>query len=232
MQNSSKIVVLKIIEGLQPKSILDVPSGDGWLVKNLNPSISIDGIDLFQSKNKLYRKWKSLDLNEGIPDGFGKYDCIISCEGLEHFGNPERFLSSANSCLNDKGTLLISTPNIWYPRSRFQYMLRGFFPSFPCLIGKINRGDHMHIIPWSFPQLYLFLKLSGFSKIALHPELLSEPKYFYDKLLGLPQYIYCQRKVTKSKSIEEKMFWEMAASKESLHGRHLIITALKEGVKF
>ena len=53
MQNSSKIVVLKIIEGLQPKSILDVPSGDGWLVKNLNPSISIDGIDLFQSKNKL-----------------------------------------------------------------------------------------------------------------------------------------------------------------------------------
>jgi hypothetical protein len=62
MQNSSKIVVLKIIEGLQPKSILDVPSGDGWLVKNLNPSISIDGIDLFQSKNKLYRKWESFKI--------------------------------------------------------------------------------------------------------------------------------------------------------------------------
>ena len=82
MQSSSKEVVLKIIRELKPKSILDVPSGDGWLANNIDSSIPIDGIDLFRSENKFYRKWESIDLNDGIPNEFGKYDCIVSCEGL------------------------------------------------------------------------------------------------------------------------------------------------------
>ena len=229
MQSSSKEVVLKIIRELKPKSILDVPSGDGWLANNIDSSIPIDGIDLFRSENKFYRKWESIDLNDGIPNEFGKYDCIVSCEGLEHLGNPELFFRTAYSSLNDKGTLLISTPNIWYPQSRLQYMLRGFFPGFPSLVGKINKGDHMHIIPWSFPQLYLFFKLNGFSQILLHNEPLSEAKHLYEKIFGFPQYIYCRNKGLRAKFLEEKSFWEMAASKESLYGRHLIITALKQG---
>lgn len=227
MQNSSKKVVLELIGRLQPKSILDVPSGDSWLVNNLEGTIPIDGIDLYKSEKKLYRKWECLDLNDGIPDGFGKYDCIVSCEGLEHFGNPELFLRTAYSSLNEKGTLLITTPNIWNPQSRLQYMFRGFFPGFPSLAGKIKKGEHMHIIPWSFPQLYLFFKLNGFSEIHLHNEPLSEPGHFYERIFGIPQSIYCRRKGRKAKSEEEKIFWEMAASKESLFGRHLIITAVK-----
>ncbi len=227
MQSSSKEVVLDIIKGLQPQSLLDAPSGDAWLAKSLDGAIPIDGIDLFQSENKFYRKWGKFDLNDGIPNGFGKYDCIVSCEGLEHFGNPELFLRTANLSLNDNGTLLISTPNIWYPQSRLQFMARGFFPGFPSLVGKINKGDHMHIIPWSFPQLYLFFKLNGFSDILLHNEPLSQPKHFYEKLIGLPQYFYCRRKRFTAKSSEEKLFWEMAGSKESLYARHLIVTAVK-----
>ena len=159
MQDSSKEVVLNIIENLRPGSVLDVPCGDGWLVQKLDSSVLIDGIDLYQPQNSGYGKWENFDLNGGIPDNFGQYDCIVSCEGLEHFGNPELFLRTSWSHLNSKGTLLITTPNTWYPQARLQYLLRGFFPSFPCLAGKIQKGNHMHIIPWSFPQLYLFLKL-------------------------------------------------------------------------
>jgi SAM-dependent methyltransferase len=228
MQDSSKEVVLNIIEKLRPASVLDVPCGDGWLVKKIDSAILTDGSDLYQSENLGYGKWKNFDLNRGIPDDFGQYDCIVSCEGFEHFGNPELFLRTAWSHLNPKGTLLITTPNTWYPQARLQYLLRGFFPSFPCLAGKIHKGDHMHIIPWSFPQLHLFLKLNSFIDIRLHNEPLSEAKHFYEKVLGAPQYFYCLRKAKKAVSGEENSFWKMAGSKESLYGRHLIITAVKQ----
>ena len=34
----------------------------------------------------------------------------VSCEGLEHFGNPELFLRSVYNHLKTDGTLLITTP--------------------------------------------------------------------------------------------------------------------------
>ena len=227
MQDSSKQVVLKIIESLKPSSILDAPCGDGWLGKNLNGTIEIDGVDLYGEEISKYRKWGKHDLNDGLPVDFGTYDCIVSCEGLEHLGNPELFLRTAHEHLNPKGTLLLTTPNVWYPQSKLQYFLRGFFPSFPCLTGKIMKGNHMHIIPWSFSQLYLFLTLNLFKEICLHYEPLSEPKHFYEKTLGLPQYLYCKRKLARAISEEERVFWKKAGSKESIYGRHLIITAIK-----
>jgi SAM-dependent methyltransferase len=227
MQDSSKQVVLKIIKSLKPSSILDVPCGNGWLPKNLNSAIQIDGVDLYGEEISKYRKWEKFDLNNGLPASLGTYDCIISCEGLEHFGNPELFLRTAYTHLNSKGIIILTTPNVWYPQSKLQYLLRGFFPSFPCLTGKINKGDHMHIIPWSFSQLYLFLTLTSFKDICLHYEPLSEPKHFYEKILGFPQLLYCRSKFARAVSEEERVFWDKAGSKESIYGRHLIITAVK-----
>tara|TARA_B100000315_G_C14579749_1_gene589840 strand:- start:2198 stop:2884 length:687 start_codon:yes stop_codon:yes gene_type:complete len=227
MQDSSKQVVLEFIKNLKPSSILDAPCGNGWLAKNLNGTIEIDGIDRYGEEISKYRKWKRFDLDDGLPTCLGTYDCIVSCEGLEHLGNPELFLRTAYEHLNPSGTLLITTPNTWYPQAKLQYLLRGFFPSFPSLMGKMSKGDHMHIIPWSYPQLYLFLNLNSFNEICLHHEPLSEPKHFYEKILGLPQFFYCRRKFMRSASNEERRFWEKAGSKESIYGRHLIVTAVK-----
>ena len=69
----------------------------------------------------------------------------------------------------------------------------------------------------------------GFLKFSYTNEPLSEAKHLYEKIFGFPQYIYCRNKGLRAKFLEEKSFWEMAASKESLYGRHLIITALKQG---
>ena len=95
MQKSSKVVVLEILRDLPPKEVLDGPCGDGWLSGTLGTSVLIDGIDLYAKPNSKYRVLKSSDLNDGIPVEMDKYDCIVSCEGLEHLGNPELFLRSA-----------------------------------------------------------------------------------------------------------------------------------------
>ena len=227
MQDSSKVVVLEILRELSPGSLLDAPCGQGWVSESLGTSFPVDGIDLYAKPNSNYRVVKSCDLNEGIPKELGEYDCIVSCEGLEHFGNPELFLRSAFNHLKAGGTLLISTPNTWYPQAKLQYLLRGFYPSFPCLIGKVNLGEHMHIIPWTLPQLYLFLELTGFDNIQVHYEPLSEAKHFYEKILALPQYYYCRNKLRKSADNKNKNYWQALLTKSSLYGRHLIVTAKK-----
>ncbi len=227
MQDTSKAVVLEIIHSLNPKTILDAPCGGGWLGQGLKIPVQIDGVDLYDTPNSNYRKVIKADLDKGIPDILGEYDCVVACEGLEHLGNPELFIRTASQHLKQEGTILISVPNVWYPQAKLQYLIRGFFPSFPCLVGKIKRGTHMHLIPWSLPQIYLFLRLADFKDIQVHYEPLSESKHFYEKIFAIPQLLYCNRKLKKSASSEEEEFWGLALSKSSLYGRHLIITARK-----
>jgi SAM-dependent methyltransferase len=226
----SQITALEIINKIQPNTILDAPCGDGWLGSSLNFKTLIDGIDLYISKSKKlrgYRNISKLDLDLGIPKMRGKYDLIISCEGIEHFGNPDLFIKTAKINLNKNGILIITTPNTWHPASRIQYLMRGFFPGFPCLVGKIKSGSHMHIQPWTFPQLYLYLKKNNFVDIKLHNVEEKKPKRFYEFFFSIPQLIYCYSKYKGSKDIEVREFFMQAASKQSIFGRALVVTAKK-----
>jgi SAM-dependent methyltransferase len=205
--------------------LLDAPCGDGWLKIRLSFDVEVDGIDLYTDSSPGYRTVLQADLDAGIPSHLPMYDAVLCCEGLEHFGNPLLFLKSAHHRLRKDGLLVISTPNIWYPAARLQYLIRGFFPSFPCLVGRIIRGSHMHITPWSFPQLYLYLILAGFADIQLHEEPLSKAKHSWEKIVALPQIIYCRRRMKKIQTKEESDFWHATLADGSLFGRHLIVTA-------
>jgi SAM-dependent methyltransferase len=235
MQESSKQVVLQLLEGhfksfsARPPHLLDAPNGDGWLKARLSFDAAVDGIDLYSISAPGYRTVFQADLDSGIPSHLPRYAAVLCCEGLEHFGNPLLFLESARQRLEEGGFLVITTPNIWYPAARLQYLIRGFFPSFPCLVGKILRGSHMHIMPWSFPQLYLYLKLAGFTEIRLHEEPLSKAKHLWEKIIALPQIVYCRRRLKKARTKEEIDFWRDAVAGGSLFGRHLIVTARSAG---
>lgn len=227
MQESSKKVVSEILNQIKPPTILDAPCGRGWLQQRLSYAPLIDGVDLFESHPFGYAHHFQHDLDLGLPKIHKQYDAIVSCEGIEHFGNPQLFFKSSYELLAPGGLLLITTPNIWYPEARLQFWLKGFFPGFPPLIGRIERGTHMHIMPWSYAHLYLYLKLAGYQEIALHKEPLSRPKRWYAKILALPQKLYSKNKLKKGKTEEEKNFWRNTLSSSSLYGRHLIVTAKK-----
>ncbi|MBF0611723.1 MAG: class I SAM-dependent methyltransferase [Magnetococcales bacterium] len=218
-------VVIQLLQQLKPQSVLDAPSGGGWLGSAVMDSCQVDGIDLYAQTNSFYRTLVARDLNEGIPEEFPRYDCIVCCEGIEHLYAPAAFLQSAREHLQPGGLLIITTPNVWYPAARLQYFLRGFFPSFPNLVGKIEPGSHMHVTPWTFPQLYLILRLLGFSNITLHPMEQEKPKHVYEYLLGWPHALYCRSRASRAESQEEKAYWQMAGSADSLYGRGLVVSA-------
>ncbi len=219
--------IVKVLESIKPKAILDIPCGNGWLAESLEFNFAIDGIDLYDSKPDNYRNFQNFDLDKGLPKNLLSYDAIVSCEGIEHLGNPLIFLQDINKHLNKEGILIISTPNIWNPASKLKFLFRGFFPSFPSLIGKIERGVHMHIMPWSFSSIYVFLKLAGFEKIKIHDVEEKKPKHFFEKIFGWPQKKYCMRKIRLAESKEEKEFWKNSGSIQSLYGRHLVVSAIK-----
>ena len=219
--------IVEILELSKPKMILDIPCGNGWLGKLLNYNFEIDGIDLYDSKPNKYRNFQQYDLDKGLPVELLNYDAIVSCEGIEHLGNPLLLLNDIYKHLNYDGVLIISTPNIWNPASKLKFLFRGFFPSFPSLIGKIKKGEHMHIMPLSFSSIYVFLKLAGFENIKIHDVDEKKPKHLFEKFFGWPQKKYCLRKLQLANSKEEKEFWINAGSAQSLYGRQLVVSAIK-----
>jgi SAM-dependent methyltransferase len=219
-------VVADILRQHRPSRILDAPSGSGWLRSMVDSECEIDGIDLYGKAPVGYRHFRAIDLDQGLPDDLGTYDAIVSCEGIEHIGNPELFLRSARALLKDGGTIVITTPNTWHPAARLQYVTRGFFPGFPCLVGRIQKGTHMHIAPWTFSHLYVYLTLAGFSDVRLHEVDEPKPRRAFEWPFGLLQKAYCARHLKKATNEEHRRFWTQLASPQSVYGRQLVVSAV------
>ena len=220
-------VVAAILSSRPITSVLDAPSGSGWLRDRLDRNIVLDGIDLYDGQPDGYRHFRAADLDRGLPDDLPTYDAVVSCEGLEHIGNPELFLRSAAARLNPGGILIVTTPNTWHPAARLQYFTRGFFPGFPSLAGRIEKGTHMHISPWTFPHLYLYFSLAGFKDITLHELDEPKPRRAYEKLLGVFGKTYCASRQKNARNDEERRFWVQAGSPQSIYGRRLVVSGVK-----
>jgi SAM-dependent methyltransferase len=227
MQQSSKTALMEWLRGRALRTVLDAPCGSGWLRQALGPDVALDGVDLYAQPNSNYRRFWQHDLDAGLPQDSGMYDAIFCCEGIEHLGNPLRLFRDCHQHLNGGGLLVMTTPNTWYPQARLQFWQRGFFPSFPPLAGKVAPGTHMHITPWNYSQLWIYLRLAGFFAVELIPEPLSAAKHFYERLLAWPARCYCQGKLKKAMTPEERQFWQNAGSDASLLGRHLMVAARK-----
>jgi cyclopropane fatty-acyl-phospholipid synthase-like methyltransferase len=220
-------VVAAIVSQAGARTVLDAPSGNGWLRAMLGSEVAIDGIDLYDAQPRGYRHFRAGDLDHGFPADLPTYDAVVSCEGIEHVGNPELFLRTAAARLNEGGTIVITTPNTWHPAARAQYLMRGFFPGFPALAGRIEKGTHMHIMPWSFSQLYLYLTLAGFADVTLHDLDEPKPRRAWERLLGPWSRAYCNSRLRKAASDEERRFWRQAGSPQSIYGRRLVVSAVK-----
>jgi 2-polyprenyl-3-methyl-5-hydroxy-6-metoxy-1,4-benzoquinol methylase len=227
MQQSSKDAVIAYLKGRPVRSVLDAPCGDGWLQAALPADAKVDGIDLYAQPEGRYHRFWQHDLDTPLPKDCGTYDLICCCEGLEHLGNPLLFLREVHRRLADDGLLIVTTPNVWYPQARLQFLHRGFFPSFPALEGKVVPGTHMHITPWSYPQLYAYLRLAGFKISQILPEQLSQAKHLHERLLAWPARIYCRGREKRASTDEARAYWQAAGSDASLLGRHLSIAAVK-----
>jgi 2-polyprenyl-3-methyl-5-hydroxy-6-metoxy-1,4-benzoquinol methylase len=123
MPPSSQEVVLAWLKNKKVSTVLDAPSGDGWLVEGLRAQSqgeAFDGIDLYEESAEGYRRIWKFDLNDGLPAECDSYDLVCCCEGIEHVGNPLLLLQAFRRVIRPDGCLVVTTPSVWYPQARLQ----------------------------------------------------------------------------------------------------------------
>lgn len=223
-------VVERLLRKISPQHILDAPCGHGWLRDSLNETVILDGIDLFCTAPKGYRNFWSIDFSAGLPDFLPRYDCVVCCEIIAYIGNPLMFLKSVRDRLVADGSIVISTPSVWYPQSRVQFLLRGYFPAVPSWLRDATIAEPGHITPITFPNLYMYLSQSGFKNIQLH-SVQKGPKHWFEWIIGFPQWLYCRDQLRKAKSDEAISFWKIAGSRSSIYERQMVVSAQRNDLE-
>lgn len=222
-------VVLSILEERRARTVLDAPCGDGWLgqhLKKTGSDIALDGVGLWQfpPEDGGYRSVAEQNLDQPMAQTH-KYDAVTCCEAIHLLTNPGVALASFAANLRPGGTVIITTPNTWYMRSRLQFFLRGFHSGFRSAAGKKVGETYITYFPFSFTQLHLLLTHYGYDNITLHEVDEPKPLRWIEHVLAVPGRLYCRLWRRKAKTPEEVRYWEQAGSTQSVHGRWLVVSA-------
>jgi SAM-dependent methyltransferase len=226
--------VLAILDSIRARTVLDAPCGTGWLGRALQAAVrpvTLDGMGLweFPAAGDGYRNVVEHDLDRPLPGvAPPSYDAVVCCEAIHLMTNPGVVLESFAGQLRPGGTLIITTPNTWNMRSRFQFLLRGFHSGFRPMVGK-QRGEYITYFPWTFSQLHLLLTTYGYQNIVLHEVDEPKPKRRLEHILALPSRLYCRRRYKKARTPDERDYWKQAGSGQSIHGRWLVVSAVHPG---
>lgn len=228
-------VVLSILRERNAQTVLDAPCGDGWLGQALKldgTGIALDGACLweFPPADGGYRTIIEHDLNQPMPET-RQYDAVVCCEAIHSFSNPGCALASFAGNLRPGGTVIISTPNTWYMRSRLQFFLRGFHSGFRPAISRKPGEGYVTYFPFTFGLLHQLLSHYGYDNITLHDVEEKKPLRWIEHLLALPGRLYYRMHHRRAKTEEETRFWEQAGSPQSVHGRWLVVSATYGGGK-
>jgi len=143
-----QIVVDKFQELAAGKSVLDVGSGDGYLMAKLSPHASRvvgveyepKGVALAREKLQLFANCEVIeDSCYKLPFNGNAFDCVTSTDVIEHLTEPKIYLSEIRRVLKPSGVFILTTPRRQPDRPVDVYhvtefrpeeltaMLRGFF---------------------------------------------------------------------------------------------------------
>lgn len=222
--------VVRILRDMDARRVLDAPCGEGWLghwLRREHADTLIDGVGLweFPPPEAGYRRVLEHDLEQPLPPADGPYDAIVCGEAIHLLTNPGNLLASFAGHLRPGGRVIITTPNTWTMRSRLRFLLRGFHSGFSPMIGKRRGQDYIAYFPWSFPQLHLLLTHYGYQDVTIHEVDEPKPKRAIERLLALPSVLYLSHRARRSANQEERQYWLQAATRQSLHGRWLVVSA-------
>jgi 2-polyprenyl-3-methyl-5-hydroxy-6-metoxy-1,4-benzoquinol methylase len=115
---------LRLARKLSPARILEVAAGSGFNAACLyEEGREVVVNDLRPLEVEAWTTGENLRLVEGDlhaldPERLGRFDLVLACEVIEHAAHGDRMLRHLRSLLRDGGTLLLTTPNGSYFRSK------------------------------------------------------------------------------------------------------------------
>jgi len=127
--------IAQVTSRLQPKRLLDVGCGSGYLAKLLKegvPGLVVHGVDissvaLERARHHVDQVWQvDLDKND-LPVSSEQYDTVTCIEVLEHLYDPDHAIGEIARVLASGGCAVVTVPNLAYWRYRLD-LLRGRVP--------------------------------------------------------------------------------------------------------
>lgn len=103
------------------------------------------------------------DLTTQLPWDAESFDGVIALEVVEHLDGVFPFFREVHRVLKPGGFFLFTTPNILSLKSRFRFLLSGYFYAFPPLSEDARNAITQHINPLSYEFYDFRLRSSGFS---------------------------------------------------------------------
>jgi 2-polyprenyl-3-methyl-5-hydroxy-6-metoxy-1,4-benzoquinol methylase len=102
-----------------------------------------------------------------------KFDCIVGGEIIEHLDNPGLFLNNMYCHLRPGGSIILTTPNPFYPLRQVEILLHG------------RVAVHPEHTLWYCPQTLAYaLRRAGFTNIEVRPFSNSEAFFRLGRLPG------------------------------------------------
>jgi SAM-dependent methyltransferase len=163
--------VLECMTGFRRGMVLDVPSGQGALSRDLERlEFKVVSGDI-ERENILYKDSKNiqLDLNKPLPFKEGTFDYVVCVEGIEHIENPYALVREFARVIKRDGYLIITTPNVMTIKSRLRFLFYSyldFFKYFGSLPlnerHRIEEFEHQHLNPLFYRQMKFIFEVYGF----------------------------------------------------------------------
>ncbi len=167
--------VLDCMGGFKKGVVLDVPSGQGAMPRDLEKFGFKVFLGDFKRENMHYRNGRCIqvDLNELLPFKEGVFDYVTCVAGIEHLDNPHHLIKEFSRLIKREGVLVITTPNVMTIRSRLKFLFYSYFESFRYIgplpseqqqkLKDLGLGfDFQHINPISYPEMKFILEKYGF----------------------------------------------------------------------
>jgi SAM-dependent methyltransferase len=229
-------IAIDFLKKLRAGRVLDIPSGPGYLVKDLQ-ELGFEGVaaEIDESLHCFNDvEYKKVDMTGKFPFDDNSFDYVVSIEGIEHIENHFAFLREINRILKPGGQLFLTTPNVLSLESRFEFFLSGFHS----LAGKPIPLDteniyFEHINPIALNQLYFALSRVGFSVTDVLTQKFRKGSVilyylFYPYIhYGLYKACFLSEK-DKERKNQNRELYQFLKSKNNLLGSHTIVVSVKK----
>ncbi len=220
-----RAAVARALVEKNPRKVLDVCCGDGWLPSVLGPEVELHGIDLFEGAPAGYHQFRVADFNQGLPKDLEQYDAIVCCEAMGYLQNPGLFLQSVRKHLKDDGVFILSIPNPNYVGARVNHLIQGFPRSYSWFKQNESLESHMPWLSLGVFQLWLLLGLNGFKEMQVHEVDEEKPRHAWEYLLGWVAKSYAKRRFNTAPTESVRQVWEHAMRDQVIYGRQLVVSA-------
>ncbi len=226
-------IVIDTLKSQQPGKVLDIPSGPGYLLRDLK-AFGHDGVAA-EIDERLHcfddLTYCKVDMTSRFDFPDASFDYVVSIEGIEHIENHFSFLREVRRVLRPGGVLILTTPNVLSLESRWSFFTSGFHHLAAKPIPLDTENIYFeHINPIPLHQLYFACEKSGLRIKELKTHRYRKGSqflyYLFYPLIRWAIYSACFRKEKDPKRREmNKSLYRFLSSKENLLGSHTIIVA-------